>query len=471
MRLKIIFTTCCICILIIIGMYRIIYISQIQYQYNNIRIEKCGAILDRNDIPLASTIETYSIYMTDKISLDNLIKVINILNIENKEYLFKRHGKKFTWIAHKVNRDMMLKIKHIPYIGFHKVYIRFYPYENLFSHIIGTRNHERKGILGLEQYVDLYSIIRTTLDVQTQTCLHSALSKYINEFNADGAFGILLNHNSEIESLVSLPDFNANQPTAENQFNKIVHGLYEFGSVMKIITFALGIENNIDFNREYHLPNIFKIDKFYIKDVYHHNILTFQEAFQKSSNITSAMIVKDIGKEKHYDFLKKIGLFDQLYIHGIKSKKTYISHLTSVLSQSLSYGYGISFTPLQIIYALSNILHGYKMNPSLIKDTIQDKEEIYKYSDKMHSLMSSRDKVHGLLGMKTGTSKIVINGKYSDKHHIVSCFAMIGNKSNPKYLLIGLINPEAQNNRVLSIQYTYPVIKEFINKAYPILWK
>lgn len=464
-------------ILMSIGLARMFYIATLEYHVTPASIIQCGAILDRNSIPIASTIETYSISVTDKIDDDTLELLFYLIpNIDRAKIIKRIQNKcKFTWIAHKVSTNVAEEIRKMKNkeISLHKTYTRFYPYSNIFSHIIGFRHAESGGHIGIEKEItDTSHIIHTTLDVSMQSYLYHALHKYKEKFSADSAFGIVIKNDGEIRAAVSLPDFDPNHVDGLNQFNAITQGIYEFGSVLKIFTYALGVEANIPLDRIYNVPAVYKIDKYFIKDVRRHPQLTFTNAFRESSNIVSIMLVKELGNQVHYDFLRKVGLFEKLTIDRINIKNTSAYQWSNVLSQSMSYGYGIAFSPIQLSYGLCNIFHERKVTPTIIKKNkpiTMSQQQIYQHAKTMLHLITRPNNTPGLIGFKTGTSHVVVDGKYSNKKFFVSCCAIIGDPENPHICIIGITNPSS-DKEILSMQFTLPVVKEFVHDAYSALW-
>ena len=96
--------------------------------------------------------------------------------------------------------------------------------------------------------------INLTINLNVQNHLENILEDAIIKYDAEASFGIILNvNNGEIIAMTSLPDFDPNASYEQiadkmrpiNKFNRNTLGVYEFGSVMKIFTTAIGIEENI----------------------------------------------------------------------------------------------------------------------------------------------------------------------------------------------------------------------------------
>ena len=158
---------------------------------------------------------------------------------------------------------------------------RSYPHSNIASQIIGFTNDDDSGLVGIERYYEKFlsgtdgwvvkqknvagrrgsfykssfpikqpiegSNIQLTIDIEYQSILQEELQRRIDESDAKGAMGILMNpQNGNILAMASLPDFDLNNPnqySLENQKNKVVTDRFEPGSTYKIVTATAALES------------------------------------------------------------------------------------------------------------------------------------------------------------------------------------------------------------------------------------
>ena len=178
-----------------------------------------------------------------------------------------------------------------------------------------------------------------------------------------------------ILALANVPGFDPNQYQqypSPNYLNHAVTSGYEPGSTMKLITIAIALEENIlEADQRYFCEEgSFQIADHVIKDINPHGWLTVEEIIQKSSNICSSKIGLLVSKETFYDYLKEFGFGDKVEI-GLPAEApgTVASpeNWTIVDHASISFGYGILSSPLQLLTAINTIGNsGNKVLPYII---------------------------------------------------------------------------------------------------------
>ncbi|WP_243285951.1 penicillin-binding transpeptidase domain-containing protein [Geothrix terrae] len=231
-----------------------------------------------------------------------------------------------------------------------------------------------------------------------------------------------------------------------------VEDVYEPGSTMKIFTAAMALEE-----RKIHLGE--RIDCMSgrwqysakvppITDTHRHGLLTFEEVLWQSSNIGAAKIGIRLDPAVHYQYLRKFGFGDAtgLNFPGESSGRLIAPDRWSVPTQyTMSYGYGLSTTPLQILMAGCVLANGGKlMQPILVQRIYNDKGLLLKefkptvrgqvISEETANLM--KETLKGVITQgtgkkakldngveafgKTGTSRKLIDGQYDPKRHFAS---------------------------------------------------
>jgi cell division protein FtsI (penicillin-binding protein 3) len=265
--------------------------------------------------------------------------------------------------------------------------------------------------------------------------------------------------------------------------------LYEPGSVFKVFTAALALESGkIKLADRFDATKPLKLRYNTIKDYRGENRwLNLQEILIHSSNIGSAQIALKVGKKEQQTFLKNIGLLSPISefevtekaIPGIPAK------WGDETTATVSYGYGISVTPLHIVSAFSAMVNGGTYHiPTLIKNDIkpEGKKVISaKTSKTLRSLLrdvvvkgsGKRANVSGYeVAGKTGTANKLVNGKYIDKK-VMSSFVAAFPISNPQYALFLVIDEPRGSKEslgfVTSGWNTVPTAGEIIEAIAPQL--
>jgi cell division protein FtsI (penicillin-binding protein 3) len=355
---------------------------------------------------------------------------------------------------------------------------RVYPLARLAAHTVGYVDRDSKGIAGIEKYLDDQGAIYTasladssgetanpaqiSADTRVQFALTDELEKAISKFKANAAGGIVIDITTgEIIALVSLPDFNPNQEDkrfSKQQANMMTSGVFELGSVIKAVTFAMAFDygvTNLQGKYDARFPLV--IGKASISD-YHaqRRVLTVPEIFINSSNIGTARMALDVGLEGHQEFLRRVGFFDRLTTEVPESAKPLLPKRWSKLATATAaFGHGFAVQPLQGISVIGGILNnGVMTAPTFLKREVAEAEVLAKRivkpetSEKMRYLFrlnvtagtaSKADVIGYRVGGKTGTAEKVVGGRYApDKllNSFIGAFPM----DNPKYAIIVMLD-------------------------------
>ena len=160
--------------------------------------------------------------------------------------------------------------------------------------------------------------IKLATDLKMQDILNREIKKSLRKNKSDAAAGIIMDvNNGEILALASIPDFDLNQQNkikSKKKFNRITHGLYEIGSILKIITNVIALEENlIKLNDIFNVKDNIRYNKFTIKDNYKiKDEMDVREIFIHSSNIGTVKIAKKIGRKLQKKYFKKFNLLDKV---------------------------------------------------------------------------------------------------------------------------------------------------------------
>ncbi|MAI60228.1 MAG: hypothetical protein CMM92_04330 [Rickettsiales bacterium] len=459
-----------------------------------------GKIFDRNGELIATNIDTKDFYIDPRKILDknDLKKKLQNIFPYKKENYFENIFKKKQYIKIKpfitINEEKQLKRIGDPSINFHKSSKRIYLQHSLFSHLTGFKSLELKSKIerNLDEHLKEGTDISLTLDLRVQHKVHEELSKSLKLYNANSAVAIVMNvNNGEIISLVSLPDFNPNHPEdiqAFSENNLAFEARYEMGSTLKIFNAALVYENNSELEKKkFLIKNGYQItkDKLIIDEHIKKGELNFKEVFTQSSNVGSINIVEELGIEKQKELFQKLGINNQISLYGLNVVKNKLpKNWDSQASKFISYGYGMSISPISLVTSYAALVNGgYKIKPKVNLNENYSKEKILKdtTSKKINLLLSEivkngtakKANVEGIkAGGKTGTSKKLENGEYSEKK-VITSFIGAFPIDQPKYIAFVLFD-EPRRNKSESLESfggntAAPTFSRILKKISPIL--
>jgi len=265
-------------------------------------------------------------------------------------------------------------------------------------------------------------------------------------------------NNGEIISMVSYPDFDLNKRETVsnvNFINRATKSVYELGSVFKTFTIAAGLEEGlIEIDTEFlNLKKKLKCEKNTINeyDKKMPSDLTVEQILIRSSNIGSVRIGQKLEIDKLKSFLEKIGILKKIEFDIEEVGEPIPFRWGKCKLATVSFGHGITTTPLQLAKGYSIIANGgFEIKPTLIKKGLEEninqkriiKEGVSKKINLMlRKVVITKEGTAGLaniegyeIGGKTGTAE-----GYSNKGKI-NTFASIFPTSNPKYVMIVLLD-------------------------------
>jgi len=463
-------------------------------------------VTDRNDIIIASDIETVSLFINKEL-LENpsqtAIEISKILTDLDFNYLFHKISnipERTQYILIKKNlapqQQLELKKLGLASVAFKKNKTRIYPHNNLFSHTIGYTDIDRNGLSGLEKQYDTYLKnplnipLKTTLDIRVQNILKQEMLKGMTKFKPKAMSGIIMNaRNGQILAVVSLPDFNPNNQTAatqEQKFNRATYGVYEIGSIFKLFTIAAALETkSIKLSDVYEVAKPIKYGKYTIKDMhFKKRKMTVEEILIYSSNIGAAKIALELGEEIQQQFLKKANLLNKLQSDFPSlGRPLYPKNWRIINLMTISYGHGIAVTPLHVVTSVSGLVNdGVMHNP---KFTFQAKDTninlISKKSSKNMRKLMRKTVIEGTgwrantlgysVGGKTGTAEKIVDGKYSEDKTRVAFIASF--PMNNPYLTVFIMLDEPDGTDAgrmnTASALAAPIVSRIIENIAPIL--
>ena len=464
-------------------------------------------IVDRNGELLATNLNTTALYANPQF-ITNPEKtarlVTKILPRVSYETLVRRlkSDKTFVWIDRNLTPKEERLINNLGILGisFENNEKRIYPHANLTAHILGYVGVDGSGLAGIEKYMDSYlsskdsnQPVKLSIDVRVQGVIKEEIQKGMQKFNAIGGVGILQNTNTgEVLALVSLPDYNPNDVSTasdEQLFNKAPLGSYELGSMFKAFTMAMALDSDkIKLNDVYDVTTPIQLSGRQIKDFKGKGgWLSVPEILMYSSNIGMSQIALELGKSKQIGYLKAFGILSATEIElseKVVGTTVPISKWSDINTVTISYGHGISASPLHLVKTMSAVVNGGKLyQATLLKDHTSTPVQILKEStsEQLKKLLrmvvrfgsGSKAEVPGLfVGGKTGTANKVVNGAYSETERL-SSFISAFPINNPKYTLYIMLDNPRPNKESFGYATggwtSAPITKNVIERIAPLL--
>lgn len=473
-------------------------------------------ILDRNGEVLATDIRTVSLFAEPhKIvdpdeAVERLSTVLKDLDVKDT-YRKLSSNSRFQWLRRQLTPKQQSQILAlgIPGIGFRPEKRRFYPGGPTASHIVGYVNIDNRGMTGMEKYIDNQGLadlralgmttdsplepVRLSIDLRVQNIVRDVLVNAMANFKAIGAGGVVLDaHTGEVIAMASLPDFDPNNPAGneEGWLSRMANGTFEMGSTFKSFTIAMGLDSGkVSLKDSFDARYPIRIGGFTIKDFHGKNrILTVPEIFQYSSNIGTAKVADLVGTDGHKEFLTRLGLLTKMQTElpevAMPSQPRVWKKINSI---TISFGHGVSTTPLQTAVAGVALVNGGKLiDPTFLPRTREQADLVAKQvlkpstSDDMRFLFEwngikgsgKNARVEGFdVGGKTGTADKVVNGRYaSDKNF--NAFLAAFPIDNPRYVVLTIIDEpktDKGNGAALAGNTAAPMAGEIIRRSAAIL--
>jgi cell division protein FtsI (penicillin-binding protein 3) len=470
-----------------------------------------GAILDRKGRELALSTTAFSLFadpklLEEKRSLARRLAKELGMTTESVYSKIKDKDKRFIWIARQLDKEKadVIKSWDIRGLSFVEEFRRVYPNETLLAHTLGMIGAEGQGLEGLELQYDQQlrgsktkislrrdargrpliadgmmfvenpdgAEVRLTIDSEMQHMLEGELDHAVDEFGADQAFGVILDaQTSAVLAMVNTPNFDANKASRlslDVRRNRVLTDTFEPGSTMKTFAIATALrEKIIAPNSKYNTENgTMRIGDRIIHDAeatHANSHLSVSEILAVSSNIGVTKIAFDLGAQAlrqgllDFGFGSKSGLDFPGDAKGSVQPLPWNQHLLS----NISFGQGVSVTPMQLANAYAAIANGGVLNTPYVVQSLRDPDsgELVEFKPKtvrrvltpqvaesMRMMLVAATSTGGtgenanvdgfLVGGKTGTAqKVNPNGRGYLNGAFVSSFAGFIPASDPKFVI------------------------------------
>ena len=431
-----------------------------------------GEITDRNGVLLATSLGMISVYADPRKVLDpahaaqQLARVLPDIN-EATIRARLSSGRSFVYVKRDLTPRQEYDVNRlgIPGVYFQREDRRLYPQGSIVSHVLGFSDVDNHGLAGVEKFMDerlrASESVQLSIDLRVQNIVRQELASAVETFTALGGAAVVMDaQTGELIALVSLPDFDPNEPgqaAADARFDRATLGVYEMGSSFKIFNTAMALDSGTTtlagrFDATHPIP----IGRFLISD-YHaeKRWLSVPEIFMYSSNIGSVRMALEAGTPTQRAFLDRLHLFQPVKLELPELGKPHIPMpWRQINTMTIAFGHGISVSPIHVVAGVSAVINGgIYVPPTLVKrepGEVPPGERVLspKTSESMRKLMrlvveqgtGKNAAVPGyMVGGKTGTADKATKGGYNEKA-LLSDFVGAFPINDPKYVVFVMID-------------------------------
>ena len=511
-----------------------------------------GTIYDSNGNVLAQSASVWNVFIDplnikDKqrdLIVDEFANLFGYDADEKKEFYDRTtHQNHYELVEKKVENNIKEKLSKFVSknelggcIGTEQTTKRYYPYGTLASSVIGFTGADDQGLSGTDAYYDEQltgttgriitakdaktnniandyetSIAATdgdsivlTINQTIQYYLEKGLRETMNEYQAKGAYGVVMNCNTgAVLAMSSLPDYDCNEPykltyskdkkaikklsdktakqeaesaAVQNQWrNFTVSDTYVPGSVFKTFVASAALEENVvNLNTTYNCTGSIQVDKYKMKCHYHpgHGTQTLTQGLENSCNPFFITIGQKLGVHNYFKYFDAFGFTQKTNIDlpGEASPQYYKEDQYGIVElSSASFGQTNSLTPIQVCTGLCAIANGGKLLQPYLVSSIADAngktvkktqtKEIRQVisadtSEKVRKMMKSvvdngtgkNGYVAGYsVGGKTGTSTKLGESKNGEGDKYIVSFGAIAPSDDPEIAMLIIVDEPNQD--------------------------
>jgi cell division protein FtsI (penicillin-binding protein 3) len=468
-------------------------------------------IVDRNGRILATDIRVYWLAATGKEiphpddAAEKLAGVFPELRQAELARKFRRKPGRFEWLKRGMTPGEANAVQTlgIPGLTIFATVGRVLPEGNETAQIVGMTNIDNEGITGVERYIDRQlakqvapvspgkrPIVKLALDSSVQHALMEELADAMVRYRAIAALGIVMNvRNGEVLASASLPDFDPirrEEALDENRRDRVVHEIYELGSVFKTFTVAMALDQGVAGRYDRFDTTPLRMGRFLLHDAHASRAsATIEDIYVHSLNTGAARIAEAAGMERQQNFLRSLGLFETLETEaGTSMKPVFPAEWRPANVATVAYGHGIAVPPIVFASAMAAIVNGgQRVKPTFLlagsaeapAERVLQPETSAQVRELMRLVVQRgtghRAAVAGLdVGGKTGTALKVKNGHYT--RDVVNSFVAVLPVSDPKYLILVTLDepkPEAPGKPNEAAYNAAPAAGALIKRIAPML--
>ncbi|MBI3562685.1 MAG: penicillin-binding protein 2 [Gammaproteobacteria bacterium] len=455
-----------------------------------------GMITDRHGEPLAVSTPVDSVWANpaqfdpNKKQLQELAKLLETTPRAIQELIAARADKEFVYLKRHDTPETAQRVSalQIPGVSLLREYRRYYPDGEVFAHVIGMTNVDDNGQEGIELSYDswlrgtngaqtvmkdrLGQIIKDvdikkqprpgkdlvlSLDRRLQYLAYRELKSAVLANKAKSGSAVILDVDSgEVLAMVNQPALNPNNRddySSARSRNRAVTDLFEPGSTVKPFTIVAALESgqfkpNTVIDTE---PGYYQVGRLTVRDVHDYGRLDLGGIIQKSSNVGASKLSLAIPPQLLLQVHQRVGFGVSTgsgFPGEVAGEMVAARYTHPIERATLSYGYGLSVTTLQLARAYSILAAdgvrrpvSFLLQPTAVAgEAVLDKKITQQVRYMMESVVAEggtaiKASIPGyLVAGKTGTVKKLGPEGYSDDKY-VAVFAGMAPAQQPRLVM------------------------------------
>ena len=471
-----------------------------------------GDIVDRNGLPLARTIDAWSIGVHPRRIIgdrDEIARRLAELMPDRTAAQYRAllgADSNYLYLVRRALPELVAAVNALgePGIVFNREPERLYPQTALAGHVLGWTDFDGRGVAGMERVLEARlsdplqraQPVALSIDSRVQATMESELAGAVAAQAAEGGTGIVLDvHTGEVIAMASAPTFNPNAAGRSDPsalYNRATMGVYELGSTFKPITVAAALEAGVitSMTQRWDASAPVAIGRFRISDDHPlGRAINTPELLTHSSNIATARIADAMGADRMQSLFRSLGFHETAHIElRERARPIWPTDWGRARVLTTGYGHGIAVTPLHLASAYAALVNGGVWRPATLMRIEPGRapqgRRVFSEttSMRMRQLLrlivtngtGRRANVAGFrVGGKTGTAeKVSSAGGYSRSVN-VSTFAAAFPMDAPRYVVLVMMDaprPTEANSFVTTAAYTAaPVVASVIARTGPLL--
>ncbi len=460
-----------------------------------------GMILDRNGEPLAVSAPVESLWFdprefsADAAQYRLLARTLGLSEGRLKRLVTKSRGKKFVYLRRHMAPNDAEQVLALGLAGVYSQgeYKRYYPAAEVTTHMVGFTNVDGEGQEGMQLAYDAWlrgekgskqvlkdrigqtikdiqalkearpgQNLTLSLDLRVQYLAYRELKAAVQQHKARSGSAVVLDvATGEVLAMVNQPSYNPNDRSTlkvDHLRNRATTDTFEPGSTMKPLTIAAAIasgkysaRSEIDTS-----PGYIRVKNYTIRDHRNYGVLDLSHIISKSSNVGATKLALSMEPSAVRNMFFNAGL-GKATGSGFPGERVgslpYFGDKRIVERAAMSYGYGLSVTPLQLAQSYMAFgSEGIKRNLSLLRvDEPMPGERIMPESV-ARQVLSMMEQVTAKGGTgrraqvpafrvagKTGTLHKVGSGGYEEDKY-VAVFAGVAPVKNPRFVTVVVVD-------------------------------
>jgi cell division protein FtsI (penicillin-binding protein 3) len=470
---------------------------------------KRGEIRDRNNRVLAFSVDVDTIYAVPsdienaKLAARELCRALDACAPADRAELEEKLGRKsqFTYVKRFVSHAAYERVKALDLegVGFMKESRRFYPNKELASQVLGYVGTDNVGLGGLEAAYNKAILgtpgtvlvqtdarrrafsrierlptsganLELTIDEYLQHIVERELEAGVKAHRAASGTAVVMDPaTGEVLAMASYPTYNPNtfrDAGPEQRRNRAVQDLYEPGSTFKIVTASAALEEGVIKPTDLldTGPGFIKIGARRIDDTHNYGTLSFADALVKSSNVGAIKVGWKVGRERLGTYVSAFG-FGRAVSSDFPGESPGIvwnpARLDDSALASVSMGYQVGVTPLQMVTATSVVANGGRLlKPRIVRAVVRDGVRTPTDVVEVRRVISPRTAAElttimedvivrgtgtqaGVEGYtvagKTGTAQKLVAGAYSHTEYNVSFTGFVPSRK-PRFAIVVVVD-------------------------------